>query len=35
MGLDKKRFLKKIGEISDEELREEIKDTICFQLGIS
>lgn len=33
--LDKKRFLKKIGEILDEDLIEEIKDTICFQLGIS
>ncbi|MCK4762821.1 MAG: type II toxin-antitoxin system PemK/MazF family toxin [Candidatus Aminicenantes bacterium] len=32
--LDKKRFIKKIGEVSDEEAREEIRDTICFQLGI-
>jgi mRNA interferase MazF len=33
--LDKKRFIKKIGKITDEELKEAIKDTICFQLGIS
>jgi mRNA interferase MazF len=32
--LDKKRFIKKIGQISDEELREEIREAICFQLGI-
>lgn len=32
--LDKKRFIKEIGEISDEDLKEKIKDTICFQLGI-
>jgi mRNA interferase MazF len=32
--LDKKRFIKKIGQISDEEIREEIRESICFQLGI-
>ncbi len=32
--LDKKRFIKQIGEITDEELKEEIKDSLCFQLGI-
>lgn len=32
--LDKKRLIKKMGQISDEESREEIRDAICFQLGI-
>jgi mRNA interferase MazF len=33
--LDKQRLIKKIGKINDKELQEEIKDSICFQLGIS
>jgi mRNA interferase MazF len=33
--LDKTRFIRKIGEIRDHAFRETIKDTICFQLGIS
>ncbi len=32
--LDKKRLIKQIGEITDEELKEEIKDSLSFQLGI-
>ena len=32
--LDKKRFIKKIGEISDRDVQVEINDGICFQLGI-
>jgi mRNA interferase MazF len=32
--LDKKRFIKKIGRISDVESKEEIRYTVCFQLGI-
>ncbi len=33
--LDKQRLLKKIGEIKDRRIREEIIETLCFQLGIS
>ena len=33
--LDKKRLIKKIGSIEDMEYQEEIKDSLCFQLGIS
>jgi len=32
--LDKKRLIKKIGEINDQELQEDIKESISFQLGI-
>lgn len=32
--IDKKRFIKKLGEITDQDLKAEIHDAICFQLGI-
>lgn len=32
--LDKQRLIKKIGEINDWHMKEEIIDTLCFQLGI-
>lgn len=33
--LDKQRLIKKIGEIKDRRMKDEIIDTLCFQLGIS
>ncbi len=32
--LDKKRLIKKLGEISNEEIKQNIMDTLSFQLGI-
>jgi len=32
--IDKKRFIRKLGEITDEEIKEEINSAMCFQLGI-
>lgn len=32
--IDKKRLIKKIGEIKDIEIQEDIIDVLCFQLGI-
>jgi mRNA interferase MazF len=32
--IDKKRLIKKIGEIKDDDVRNEIIDALSFQLGL-
>lgn len=33
--IDKKRLIRKLGEIEDDEIKADINSAICFQLGIS
>ena len=32
--LDRKRLIRELGKISDQDLKEEIISAVCFQLGV-